>query len=94
MAYSRWRQLKGNMKLCLFYQEKKKGDDGYDPTIKYRKIWDVATYNLNQLIKRGVWTLLSMKQHGPMGLMLRFTAKSETSLELVKDDSILLLLTL
>ncbi len=53
MTYSRWRQLKGNMKLCLFYEEKKKGEDGYDPTIKYRKIWDVLTYNLNQFVERG-----------------------------------------
>ena len=53
MTYSRWRQLKGNMKLCLFYEEKKRGDDGYDPTIKYRKVWDVATHNLNQFVERG-----------------------------------------
>ncbi len=32
---------------------KKKTDKGYDPTQKYRLIWDVMTHTMNQLIDKG-----------------------------------------
>jgi hypothetical protein len=36
-----------------FFQRRKKGEEGYDPMQKYRLVWDVMTYNMNQLIERG-----------------------------------------
>ncbi len=30
----------------------KKTDEGYDPTQKYRLVWDVMTHNMNQLIDK------------------------------------------
>ena len=41
------------MKLCKHNTEIKKGEPGYDPTVKYRKVWDVSIYNLNQFLERG-----------------------------------------
>ena len=40
-------------KLCRHCDEKKKVEEGYDPTQKYRWIWDVTCYNVNQLLSRG-----------------------------------------
>ncbi len=36
-----------------FWEEKKKTDEGYDPTQMYRLVWDVMTHNMNQLIDKG-----------------------------------------
>ncbi len=40
-------------KQNAFWEEKKKTDEGYDPTQKYRLVWDVMTHNMNQLIDKG-----------------------------------------
>ena len=50
MKFRRWFDIKGVYKQNPFYEEKKRGDEGYDPCQKYRKIWDVMTHNMNQLI--------------------------------------------
>jgi hypothetical protein len=36
-----------------FWEEKKKTDEGYDPTQKYCLVWDVMTHSMNQLIDKG-----------------------------------------
>ena len=41
------------MKQCAYFEEKDRKADGYDPTQKYRLVWDVMTYNMNQLIMKG-----------------------------------------
>ncbi len=33
--------------------DRKKTDEGYDPTQKYHLVWDVMTHNMNQLIDKG-----------------------------------------
>ncbi len=56
-----WRQcisedgwtLKRALSRMHFWDEKKKTDKGYDPTQKYRLVWDVMTHNMNQLIDKG-----------------------------------------
>ena len=53
MSLRRWLDIKRVMKICDYTQEKKRGEPGYDPTQKYRKIWDVQVANLNQFIKKG-----------------------------------------
>lgn len=53
MYFRRWLDIKSNLKLCDFMKEKDKTDPDYDPTQKYRLIWDVTVYNLNQIIKKG-----------------------------------------
>ena len=50
MSLTRWLDIKRNKKLCSFYEEKKRGEEGYDPTGKYRLIWDVQVHNVNCLI--------------------------------------------
>ena len=52
MHYRRFVDIKSCMKLCDHSQETKRGDDGYDPTQKYRLVWDVFVYNLNQFIEK------------------------------------------
>ena len=44
--------IKATKKICRHYDEKKKGEKGYDPTQKYRLIWDVTCDNVNQLLGR------------------------------------------
>jgi hypothetical protein len=41
------------MKQNVYHKEKKRGDAGYDPTQKYRLIWDTMTHNMNRIIKVG-----------------------------------------
>lgn len=40
------------MKLCAYFEEKDRKVEDYNPTQKYRLIWDVFIKNLNQFIKR------------------------------------------
>ena len=49
--YRRFVNIKSCLKLCDHAQETKRGDDFYDPTQKYRHIWDVLIFNLNQFIE-------------------------------------------
>ena len=51
MRFRQCFDLKATNKLCSIFEEKKKGEDGYDPTKKYCTIWDVTVYNLNQYIE-------------------------------------------
>ena len=53
MSFRRWLDIKAVMKLCDYTKETKRGEPGYDPTQKYRKIWDVQVHNLNQFIEKG-----------------------------------------
>ncbi len=52
MGLRRWLDIKANMKTSNFNLEKKRGDEGYDPTQKYRLIWDVAVHNINAFVKK------------------------------------------
>jgi hypothetical protein len=53
MGVRRLLDLKRSVKLCRHYEEKGKGEVGYDPTQKYRLIWDVVTHNTLQCMERG-----------------------------------------
>jgi hypothetical protein len=53
MHFRRWLDIKACLKQNAFWEEKKKTDEGYDPTQKYRLVWDVMTHNMNQLIDKG-----------------------------------------
>ncbi len=55
MHFRRWIDIKAYLKQNEFWTEKKKTDEGYDPTQKYRLLllWDVMTHNMNQLIDKG-----------------------------------------
>ncbi len=53
MHFRRWLDIKVCLKQSAFWEEKKKTDEGYDPTQKYRLVWDVMTHNMNQLIDKG-----------------------------------------
>jgi hypothetical protein len=53
MQFRRWLNIKGCLKQNEYFTEKKRGEEGYDPTQKYRLVWDVLTHNMNQLIERG-----------------------------------------
>jgi len=48
MHYRRWLDIKACMKLCNFYHEKDRKATDYDPTEKYRLVWDVMTHNMKQ----------------------------------------------
>ena len=41
------------MKLCNHNKEIRRGEDGYNATAKYCKVWDISIANLNQFIQRG-----------------------------------------
>ena len=43
MHFRRWLDIKACLKLNEYFTEKKQGDNGYDPTQKYRLVWDVMT---------------------------------------------------
>lgn len=51
MPLRRFLDIKGNVKLCVYTDEKKRGDEGYDCTQKYGLVWDVTVFNLNQLLE-------------------------------------------
>jgi hypothetical protein len=53
MHFRRWIDIKACLKQNEFWTEKKRTDEGYDPTQKYRLVWDVMTHNMNQLINKG-----------------------------------------
>ncbi len=53
MHFRRWLDIKACLKQNEFWTEKKRTDDGYDPTQKYHLVWDVMTHNMNQLIDKG-----------------------------------------
>jgi hypothetical protein len=53
MHFRRWLDIKACLKQNEFWTEKKKTDEGYDRTQKYRLVWDVMTHNMNQLIDKG-----------------------------------------
>ena len=53
MHFRRWVDIKSCMKQNMFYLEKDRKDPEYDPTQKYRLIWDVMTHNMNQILLRG-----------------------------------------
>ena len=53
MRFCRWLDIKSVMKQNVYHREKKRGDVGYDPTQKYRLIWDAITHNMNRMIKVG-----------------------------------------
>ena len=53
MRFRRWIDIKTCMKQNVYFQEKKRDDEGYDPTQKYRLIWDVICHNMNQMILVG-----------------------------------------
>ena len=55
MSVSRFVDLKLNHKLICLLKEKNlppRGEAGYDPSRKYRMIWDAPIFNLNCIIKR------------------------------------------
>ena len=51
MSFRRWLDIKAVMKQNVWYEEKKRGEIGYDPTQKYRLIWDVLIFNMNNYIE-------------------------------------------
>jgi hypothetical protein len=53
MHFRHWLNIKACLKLNEYFTEKKRGDDGYDPTQKYPLVWDVMTHNMSRIIKRG-----------------------------------------
>ena len=53
MHFRHWLDIKACLKLNEYFTEKKRGDDGYDPTQKYPLVWDVMTHNMSRIIKRG-----------------------------------------
>ncbi len=53
MHFGRWLDIKAGPKQNESWIEKKKTDEGCDPTQKHRLVWDVMTHNMNQLIDKG-----------------------------------------
>ncbi len=53
MHFRRWLDIKACLKQNKFWTEKKKTDEGYDLTQKYRMVWDVMTHNMNRQIDKG-----------------------------------------
>ena len=51
MTLTRFRQIKSVIKLNNNYQTPKRGDDGYDPACKFKKIFDVLVHNTNAVTK-------------------------------------------
>ena len=51
MTYRRWLDIKSCLKQTLYFDEKKKGDEGFDPCVKYRLLWDVGCHNMRCLVK-------------------------------------------
>lgn len=52
MHYRRWLDIKSCMKLNNCMTESKRGSEVYDPTQKYRLVWDALTHNMNLIILR------------------------------------------
>jgi len=53
MHYRRWIVIKAYLKQNEFWTEKTRGVEGYDPIQKYRLVWDVMMFNMNQIIEKG-----------------------------------------
>ncbi len=53
MNFRRWLNIRACLKQNEFWTEKKRTDEGYDPTQKYQLVWDIMTHNMNQLIDKG-----------------------------------------
>jgi hypothetical protein len=65
MHFRRWLDIKACLKQNEFWIEKKKTDEGYDPTQKYRLGRDVLSHHMNQLIDRGGLDLMQDKTTWP-----------------------------
>ena len=50
MHYRRWLDIKSCLKLNNCMTESKRGTENYDPTQKYRLVWDALTHNMNLII--------------------------------------------
>ena len=48
---SRWRQIKRYFKLSMGIEEKKRGEAGYDPCVKYDYIYRCLVHNMNYLTR-------------------------------------------
>jgi hypothetical protein len=53
MHFRCWLDIKGCLKQNEYFTGKRRGEEGYDPTQKYKLVWDVMTHNMNQLIEKG-----------------------------------------
>ncbi len=53
MHFRRWLDIKACLQQNEFWTEKMRTVEGYDPTQKYRLVWDVMTHKMNQLIDKG-----------------------------------------
>jgi hypothetical protein len=52
ITFHRWRQIKRYFKLSMGIEEKKRGQDGYDPCVKYDYIYRCLVHNMNYVTKR------------------------------------------
>ena len=66
MGIRRFLDIKGAKKLCSHHAETKRGEEGHDPTEKYRLVWDVMTHNVNQCLEFGDLGLSVDKKLGQM----------------------------
>ena len=48
-----WVDIKVCLKQNMHYAEKRRTEGRYDPTQKYRLIWDVMMHNMLAIIKKG-----------------------------------------
>jgi hypothetical protein len=46
MHFRRWIDIRAFLKQNEFWTEKKRTDEGHDPTQKYHLVWDVMTQNM------------------------------------------------
>ena len=53
MSFSRWLTIKWNLKLYNAFKELEKHKERYDPSQKYRKVWDAMSHNVNAFMKKG-----------------------------------------
>jgi hypothetical protein len=70
MHYRIWIDIKACLKQNEFWTEKKRGDEGYDPTQKYRLVLDVMTFNMNQIIEKGGLDVTMDETRGQTPVML------------------------
>ncbi len=65
MHFRRWLDIKAFLEQNEFWTEKKKTEEGYDPTQKYHLVWDDMTRNMNQLINKGSLDLTMVETTWP-----------------------------
>ena len=53
MGIRHFMDIKGALKLSCHHEEKKKGEVNFNPSGKYRLIWDVMTANVGHYLKHG-----------------------------------------